>query len=144
MGASFQRHTFGGFSPLRPVGRVYSGMTEPDKCSTAEVNNQKRDVESSQRLFEPLAEHVGRSDWRRVLDGFQEFRQIQSERSALRHSSEATHARGRRPCSSQIRPFPSRRKTPPICNEHLASLGLGAWCRRPQRGPDLTNLQFAS
>jgi hypothetical protein len=43
-------------------------MTEPDQRSTAEVNNEKGDVESSKRLSEPLPEHVGRSHRRRVLD----------------------------------------------------------------------------
>ena len=85
--AALQRHPLCGFAALSARGVDAAGVAEPDQRSPTEVCDEEGHLARTQRLPEMLAEHIGGSERRRVLNGLQQLREIQPSGRVLGHQS---------------------------------------------------------
>jgi hypothetical protein len=144
LGASLQRHPLGGFAALSARGVRAVGVTEPDERSSAEVGDEEGDLARTQLLPEMLAEHVGGGDRGRVLDGREQFPEVQPCRWTVRHPRQPTDDAAKAPRAPRTRPREGRPR-----QDVLALRADGAPYRagirtapagRPARSFCLTNL----
>jgi hypothetical protein len=82
---------------LGPRVLVAAGVAEPDQRPTAEVGNQQRHLRRAERVGEALAEDVGGGDGRRILDGHQQFGEIQVRPSPIGHPTSLRRGAARQP-----------------------------------------------
>jgi hypothetical protein len=78
LGRAGERHLLGGLAALRAHPGLVAVMVEADQRLAGEVRDQEGDLGRADRRGEARADHLGGVDGRRILDGGQQFVEVES------------------------------------------------------------------